>query len=227
MQKKGIIISWIALAISLITLGVVFWRVSPNSVIDLGTFIGVVAAFIGISVTLLIGYQIYNSIEIKEKIDKISNLEIELQQRKVELESLRSEVYEEIYQTQARLYNGTPRGELDGYIMFHHVIKYALSNKHEEGYDWMLEELKQYMVRINGMHLLHGPEKGQRKENLIRFKKEVESIDQEIRNHRNYYYIRGRYEKYMGNFYKQLDLISDPQNLDKILTEINKLWYSE
>lgn len=99
MQKKGIIISWIALAISLITLGVVFWRVSPNSVIDLGTFIGVVAAFIGISVTLLIGYQIYNSIEIKEKIDKISNLEIELQQRKVELESLRSEVYEEIYQT--------------------------------------------------------------------------------------------------------------------------------
>ncbi len=52
----------IALAISIITMVLFFVKVSANSVVDCMTFIGVIAAFIGISVTLLIGYQIYNAV---------------------------------------------------------------------------------------------------------------------------------------------------------------------
>lgn len=67
----------IAFAISIIMVILFFVRVSPNSVVDGMTFIGVIAAFMGISVTLLIGYQIYNAVDIKNRLNKIRQIEAE------------------------------------------------------------------------------------------------------------------------------------------------------
>lgn len=66
MEKKSFILSIVALAVSIITLAVIFFQVTPHSVIDLGTFIGVMTALIGICITFLVGYQIYNAIDTAE-----------------------------------------------------------------------------------------------------------------------------------------------------------------
>ena len=41
---------------------------------DSNTFIGILAAFIGISDTLLIGYQVYNAVEIKQELSKFDSV---------------------------------------------------------------------------------------------------------------------------------------------------------
>lgn len=80
MEKKSFILSFFALIVSIVTLVVIFIRVTPNSVIDLGTFIGVMTALIGISITFLVGYQIYNAIEIRQKLAEVDQLQEKLKQ---------------------------------------------------------------------------------------------------------------------------------------------------
>lgn len=80
MENKSFILSFFALIVSIVTLVVIFIRVTPNSVIDLGTFIGVMTALIGISITFLVGYQIYNAIEIRQKLAEVDRLQEKLKQ---------------------------------------------------------------------------------------------------------------------------------------------------
>ena len=57
---------------------IVLWccNVGGFSVVSLDSFVGVIVALLAIVVTLVLGWQIYNSIEIKEKIRKLDDLEM-------------------------------------------------------------------------------------------------------------------------------------------------------
>lgn len=92
----------IALAISIITMVLFFVKVSANSIVDCITFIGVIAAFIGISVTLLIGYQIYNAVEIKNRLNEITALHSEIETIKQKTNTQQNELYEAIHILQSR-----------------------------------------------------------------------------------------------------------------------------
>lgn len=79
----------IALVISIITMILFFVKVSPNSVVDCMTFVSVIATFIGVSVTLVIGFQIYSTIAIKDRLKHIESINKDLVKTKeyvVELE---------------------------------------------------------------------------------------------------------------------------------------------
>ena len=67
--------AYISLAIS-VTL-VVLWccNVGGFTVVSLDSFVGVIVALLAIVVTLAVGWQIYNSIEIKRKIEELNSLE--------------------------------------------------------------------------------------------------------------------------------------------------------
>ena len=101
-NQSAFLISILAIGLSIVVIILFFVRVSPNSVVDLGTFIGVCAAFIGIAVTLLIGYQIYNAVEIKNKLAEISDIKKQLLSLKNGTEVLRNETYEAINILQSR-----------------------------------------------------------------------------------------------------------------------------
>jgi len=79
-MKKDIsvIISIIAIVLSIVTIILFFVKVSPNSVVDSNTFIGVCTACIGIAVTFIIGYQIVNALQIKEKLSNLKKTSINL-----------------------------------------------------------------------------------------------------------------------------------------------------
>ena len=94
MEKKAFILSWVSIIVSVITLIVVFYKVTPNSIVDLGTFIGVVAAFIGICVTLLVGYQIYNAMEIRQKLAEVDRIKAQIKEANDNLEYLKSDTYD-------------------------------------------------------------------------------------------------------------------------------------
>ena len=57
-------LSLMAFVVSLIALGVFIYKVEPYSVVTIDTYIGVIAGFIGISVTLLVFYLIFISLDL-------------------------------------------------------------------------------------------------------------------------------------------------------------------
>lgn len=92
-------LSIFAIVISSTTVALFFWKVKSYSVVDALTFIGIIAAFIGISVTLVIGFQIYSFISLKDKINEMTSLkneltftEAELQKTEINLDNLENEL---------------------------------------------------------------------------------------------------------------------------------------
>lgn len=85
-------LSIFAIVISLTTIILFFCKVNSNSVVDISTFIGIIAAFIGISVTLVIGFQIYSFISIKDKINEMNSLKNELTETEKEVQKTKNNI---------------------------------------------------------------------------------------------------------------------------------------
>ena len=64
---KSNFISIIAFIVSVIAIGFSLLRIVPFAITS-DTYIGIIATFIGIAVTILIGYQIINTLEIKREV---------------------------------------------------------------------------------------------------------------------------------------------------------------
>lgn len=67
-MKKQNIVSWIALSLSIMACIVTWLRI--NVTITNDTFVGIMAGFMGACATIIVGAQIYNSIETSKKIKK-------------------------------------------------------------------------------------------------------------------------------------------------------------
>lgn len=210
-------ISLVALTISIITLVLFFIKVGPNSVIDLGTFVGVSVAFIGICVTLLIGYQIYNVIEIKSKLSDIQILKTEIEKIKIKTTSQQNELYEAIHILQSRDPQLKNTYNPNVFLYFLDALPYSLSlPEKKEGYSELLNELEDNMMHIVLPSFGSGSkdvfEKG-----VQNLRKLYEETDKKIRNHPNYWMIKNKYEELMKKFEKRLDIISQMKN--------PSLWY--
>lgn len=71
--------SYLSLIISITILILWCCNVGGFSVVSLDSFVGVIVALLAIIVTLAVGWQIYNSIEIKSQIEKLSTLKEKLE----------------------------------------------------------------------------------------------------------------------------------------------------
>ena len=77
-------LSIIALLFSLIAVVFTFFRITPFEFTS-DTYIGVVATFVAVSVTLVIGFQIINTLEIRKEISEQRKMSEELKQLNIEL----------------------------------------------------------------------------------------------------------------------------------------------
>lgn len=226
-------LSTFAIAISAVTLILFFIKVTPNSVVDISSFIGAIAAFTGISVTIVIGFQIYNSLDFKNKINELEELKRNLEglkqslkEHKCQLETLKTELEEGINIIQARLFHVNSNMELDAFLGLHAAIKFSLSVNHtQEGYKWLLDELEAYMLNITNASfsiILRCVSEADFTREVSKFKDLYKDEDDEIRKHPNYLYIKDRYEELMLKFEKRLDNIANLKNTS--LEEIDKLF---
>lgn len=85
-MKKQCTISWIALILSIISCIITLLRVNVTVAND--SFISMIAGFMGVCATLLVGSQIYNSIDISRRIKEIDN---KLKETEKTLKSLQKE----------------------------------------------------------------------------------------------------------------------------------------
>lgn len=64
-----------AIAMCLLVFALWIFEVMPHSVVTVDSFIGACVALLGLIVTVAVGWQIYNAIEVKEKIAEIDRLQ--------------------------------------------------------------------------------------------------------------------------------------------------------
>lgn len=79
-------LSLIAIVISVAIVALWLFKAKTIAIIQLDTFIGVIVALMALLVTVVLGWQIYNAVEIKEKLISIKSLQDEQRQLKNELE---------------------------------------------------------------------------------------------------------------------------------------------
>lgn len=214
----------IAFAISIIMVILFFVRVSPNSVVDGMTFIGVIAAFMGISVTLLIGYQIYNAVEIKNRLNKIRQIEAEISDSKSKLTELSNLQEEAIAMIEAKI--SQAKGDFcNAFVRFHSAIKYSIKLPFKrEGYPLLLDDLANYMKDINLTSFDNCSASRQLITEIELFKDLFAKDIIQVKKSPDYPIISYRYEELMDKFDARLNLIAQgqqvsPFTIDKLASE--------
>ena len=85
-------LSLIAIVMSGAVIALWLFKAKTVAFIQLDTFIGVIVALMALLVTIVLGWQIYNAVEIKEKLISIKSLQEEQRQLKIELEKARKAI---------------------------------------------------------------------------------------------------------------------------------------
>lgn len=248
-SKYAFWISIISLLLALSIAFVIIMDVWEISVIDSNSFISGLVALMSLVFTLLVGYQIYNAVDTREKMDamknelnKINEFRGDIDIMKAELsndmrtniETLRSlvaEAKENNIKTENKLNEGIlillarmcatrPTENQDAFLKMLGAIRCALDVDHkEDGYGWMMNELKEYMLLLNNAYPFGGssdiiPQQVQD------YRDTFKEDDEMIRKHENYYLIRDIYEPLMAKFDRRLEFIA--QMKPASLSEVDK-----
>lgn len=145
-------IYWMALfsmVLSISTIILFFIRVEENSVVDSNTFIGSCTAIITIGVTIAVGFQVFQSLDIKSKLVEIEKLKQDLNNAREEFQLLSSDLKSKM------LYNESDRKYNEGDV-FNAIIKlqeaidvYLRSDLNKEVITTWMEILQTYISSIN------------------------------------------------------------------------------
>ena len=100
------------------------------------------------------------------------------------------------------------------------AIPYSLSMPQKaEGYTWLLDELKEYMLEVTMVSFGSGTPEFFKKA-VKEFKSIFDPIDNEIKEHQNFIYIKDKYTQLIDDFNIRLHNIATFKNVD--LTEMTK-----
>jgi hypothetical protein len=224
MEKRAFWMALIALMLSIITLAIIVMDVWSISVIDSNTFISAIVGLMTLVFTLLVGYQIYNAITAREKMEAMRG-EIDARLKEVEIikgnvEALTNEFRQGGYILQARIEAKTPMHQYVAFLKMLSAIRAALDvDNRDEGYGWMMNELKEYMLLLNNTYPFSGSSDVIPKI-VEEYRNKYKNDDIAIRKHDNYYIIRDTYEPLMADFEKRLDGIAQMKAMS--LTEVGE-----
>lgn len=192
-------ISWLALALSIAACIITWLRVEVYTTND--TFVGVMAGFMGACATIIVGFQIYNSIEYRNKLENISKMQSELAK---ELHEVRQER-----------------------IKSEHVLRYgvnftaalALSSKQpftsfETYYKALIEALEanepSYIEKsLHGLKCIVNIVRNNTKYSKCDIKNIEKLTIQSLEKHRSYSFIASRYEEIHSEIMKEIERIMD------------------
>jgi|GEM_PF-2546605 len=248
-NKFSFWLSILAILLTLSTIFVMIMDVWEISVVDSDSFISGLVALMSLVFTLLVGYQIYNAIDAREKIDRMQNELNRINEFRGDIDKIRAELSSDIKsnsatlkalveeakdnntKTENRLNEGIlillarmcaakPIMSQNAFLKMLGAIRCALDIDHkEDGYGWMLKELEEYMLMLNNRYPFSGSS-DEIPQKVQAYKDIYKEDDDLIRKHKNYYLIKDMYEPLMGKFDIRLKLISQMKPVS--LTEVDK-----
>lgn len=191
-----------AIVLCLLLFALWVFEVIPHSTILPETFIGVCVALMGVIVTIAVGWQIFNIVEVKSVIREFA-------QKQVEVEKLQNQLQKEIRRIESD-------SEYDMHHSMHlHAITLALhceiKKKHDEACYHCFEALAESvqmrelmnvdnifeMINVN-MRAVVNPIKLSELD-----KRDLKEMERIIRDSKYYHLFADKYEKAIAEFYKK------------------------
>lgn len=223
MNKLENYIAWLALVVSVTTIGLYVFKVLPFSVVDSNTFVSVIVALIGVLVTILVGYQIYEAVEIKQKLKGMDELQRKLETTQEELENEKNKMQEQRCMLMYHVFYNVKDREVDAFLRLHEALQYTLSTEEIYGdMKYYFDDLKNAMCWIDAETIGKCVFQGNLSEKTEAFKYLYKTCSAYIKKHENYYIIKDIYEEMILKFDKRLDNIKvgkrvSPNEIDGII----------
>lgn len=230
---KQWIINVILLVLSVTAILVARLKVAPFD-ITAETYIGTIATFIGISVSILIGYQVYNAIEMRGQLEKQKDTSKKLQDlydqselKRIEQEAQMNEGFEilsaliEYNRGQSFIVCG------NALLHMHGALMYSLNTERID-YDWIFKCIRQYLSEMsqqtfvlnlvnkgNEYYISDGEYKEMPLKEFINLSlKPLYDNDSAIRSHNKFPRIKIEYERIMRLLERRINEIAkDPSRI--------------
>lgn len=225
----------LSIAIAIIALCFSLWKVTPFDV-NGDVFIGTIATFIGVSVTLLIGYQIYNAVELKKDIQEQKKISEQTRQLYLEVSEkmkLQEFVMQEGFDVISTLVSYQKNGWISSASAFkgiHHALVSSL-NTDREDYEWLFGLLKKYISDINWQNFCGNmakkadgsiivADRGENQKRNLRelidteFNTQIDEEEKVIRVHKNFRMIKMEYNKVMRLYRQRIKEILEGKELN-------------
>lgn len=193
------ICAYLSLAISVTMLVLWCCNIKGFSVVSLDSFVGVIVALLAIIVTVAIAWQIFNSIELKDKIKELEIMKDQFDQQRIVIEEQKNNLNSLIYASLAEV--AISREDYMG--TFYYSIKslqFSMSLDKPNNIEALLSRMnvsvsnikKGTLLFFGDMHLFH-------------------HYDRNIREFKLYYMIESQYEKIYNEFISKVKITDDKQ----------------
>lgn len=216
MKKWGFWMALIALMLSLGTIATIIMNVWSISVIDSNSFVSAMIGLMTLVFTLLIGYQIYNALEIKEKIQEIEELKLATQKAYDEINYLKADVYDGVYTVMAKACDLDPKNRMLAFYYMHKALRYALdTNEKLKDYMRRIKDIEEYALNISDLDECFNVEKYQKLKRIENILSHIEAVDEEIKSHPKFDIIEDRYSILMMAVYTRLNKIGQDEPISQ------------
>ncbi|MBR4689766.1 MAG: hypothetical protein IKO90_04810 [Bacteroidales bacterium] len=186
-----IILSILALVISVAVAMLLFFEVEKTPAIDTSSYISIIVTLLGIIVTVVLGWQIYNVIDFKEKVKEIGTLKNDYEKLKSNIEESNLDIDIVANQSIAQEYVSKKFYGLA--VISYMKALYSLMSKNDINMAMVkIDVIFEYLKLYSRVHFL--------RDSQFNVRESIEKLDSEIRFHKNYVFIKDRYE----HFFKEM-----------------------
>lgn len=212
---KNILLSVVAITLSIFSMVLYFFKFSHIGVDAIG-YISVIAMFIAVSVTLAIGFQIYQSIVLKNEVDCLKEKVKDIDNLKVELNNIGLRASANI----SYLAGVTAATNNINYLAFQYQLDALFFNMEAEDEKWMrnvnlvIDNLKGIIVGIVVLPISGKNAMGE-ENNIDFYVKFIKDRENQIRGNKYFDLIQPRFEKLMKALYIRIEKLKSGVPLDK------------
>ncbi len=174
--------AFLSIVISLAMIG--FWisGVWELKVVNLNTFVGVTVSLLAIIVTLAIAWQIYNAVDMKNKVEELKQLEGQLEEQKKSFDQFKLETTRDLYGV---VWAIIPNDKNDpfAFLCLLSALEAEIQLEEPNQHDDILDSMESLIETINESIEIETKELD-----------EIKEQDKKLRSHSNYKFIKRRYE---------------------------------
>lgn len=212
-----------ALALSIISLGFSFIKITPYEVTS-ETYVGIMVSALGVIVTLLIGYQILNVFDVNRNIESL-NLKIAENSKQYNYAINKLRLYENLLHSSLNIINASKAinngNNLEAFYYYHKTLIFLLDTDTEE-FDPIFRDMRDKIANINinsfsfGLIYKLNSQDELVDENVLSrinsYKDLISEDENIIRKNSNFKIIKIEYERIMNHFHDRLNNIIKKPN---------------
>ena len=196
--KFSDICAYLALLFSVVTILLWICNVGGFTVVSLDSFVGVIVALLAIIVTFVIGWQIYNAIDIKSKLSEIEIIKLDIAKQREEMQELAETTKHESMLIRAQEFYRS-KDFINATICAMESLQHCLPLKVPSNINLVLQSVEAFASLINT------PISAENNE-------EIHKIDKFIRESNNYIFIQVKYEQIFDRFIKGIFVLPKTEN---------------